>query len=100
MQIAGSRCSICKEPVILATEGKLCVHCAFAVHLHCEPNSKCSTCGNSFHHFQPQTDPFWNACDPREKHRAPASGLCSPPSLLYWLVSSYFISGHSPDAES
>lgn len=76
MQIAGSQCRSCNQPIVLGTEGKSCGPCAAAVHLHCEPAANCPVCGQPFdHHERPVADPLWSAYDPREKRSSNSVGL-------------------------
>ena len=41
MQIAGTQ-SVCKQNIVLATEGKFCSRCGRVLHSECEPKETCS----------------------------------------------------------
>ena len=74
MQIAGSKCGVCKQNVVLATEGKFCDHCGIVVHRDCHTKETCELCGCAFQEFErPNIDPIQDAILPRAL-RAPKSG--------------------------
>ena len=75
MQIAGSKCRICNDPVVLAFEGKFCRGCGTVTHLQCEPAPNCSSCGRQFEYYRPQRpDVSSMAYDPRERRSSNSVG--------------------------
>src|SRR3954463_8646980 len=54
MQIAGLKCGICKQALLLATEGTWCARCKTAVHNDClgTHNGMCPECRQKLDHPQ------------------------------------------------
>ena len=66
MQIAGSACKICERNIVLALDGKFCLHCSAVVHRACDPRAKCHVCGQAFQGYErPSVDPIREAIVPR-----------------------------------
>ena len=65
-QIAGNRCSVCSQNIVLSSEGKGCAHCQTFVHATCEPRETCGVCGQPYlFQKRPQFDPVSDAVLPR-----------------------------------
>jgi hypothetical protein len=66
VQIAGKRCKICGEDIVLSAEGKRCAQCGTFVHLACEPADECGVCGRNYTPDErPKADPLSEAILPR-----------------------------------
>ena len=75
MQIAGNKCKICARNIILAHEGKACVHCGTFVHVTCERRATCDVCGQPFQQYKPPApDPLREAILPRALRPAKGGG--------------------------
>jgi hypothetical protein len=65
MEIAGSRCKVCKRTIVFADEGKYCVRCGTVVHLACESRAQCAVCGQPCELYEPpKADPMSQAIIP------------------------------------
>ncbi len=65
MQIAGTLCKVCGRNIVLSSEGKFCPRCETAVHLTCEPQDSCATCGQPYQADKaPEADPLRDAVLP------------------------------------
>jgi hypothetical protein len=65
MQIAGTKCKVCGQNIILSSEGKFCTTCGSAVHLTCDPNATCGICGKAYELYErPQSDALRDALLP------------------------------------
>jgi|SRR5579859_1248940 len=66
LQIAGMDCNVCRQSIVIATEGKFCPHCQAAVHIACEPRDTCCVCGQAYRYQErPKVDPLTEAIVPR-----------------------------------
>ena len=64
MQIAGTTCKVCGGKIVLSGEGKFC-GCEAAVHLMCDPQGSCATCGQQYQADKVlDTDPLRDAVLP------------------------------------
>ena len=69
MQLAGSNCRQCHQPILLATDAKSCDTCQIAVHLACDPAQNCPVCHHPFQKYHPpKRDPRSESYDPRQKN--------------------------------
>jgi hypothetical protein len=53
MQIAGSKCKVCQQNIVLSTEGKSCGNCLTVVHNQCDPQPDCPVCGHPYQAYNP-----------------------------------------------
>jgi hypothetical protein len=75
MQIAGNRCKVCQEKIILSREGKACVQCGTVVHLECESRNQCDACGQRYQNYElPSADPLSEAIIPSALRPAKGGG--------------------------
>ena len=94
MQIAGTPCRICVEPIVLASEGKRCASCDYTVHLECQPAELCPFCSKPLlREERPARDRFSDAYDPRESRSGRAVGplLMLLAAGLFFLLMIYLI---------
>jgi hypothetical protein len=100
MQIAGRKCRICGRNIVFAKDGKYCAHCETFVHLACEPQAKCSNCGQSFQQYEPPAaDPLSEALIPpvlRSRSGGPMFAIVVALFLFLvgLLICYVFLSGH------
>jgi hypothetical protein len=65
MQIAGIACKVCKQNIILSSEGKFCRSCRTTVNFTCEPQDSCAVCGQAYEVDKgPEADPLRDAALP------------------------------------
>ncbi len=53
MQIAGQKCEVCGEAIVLASEGQYCERCRTCTHLKCSANRKCGICSSAYSRHAP-----------------------------------------------
>ena len=102
MQIAGSKCRICEDNIILSNEGKWCARCGTVVHRDCEPRTKCDICGEPYQAYErPAADPLTDAIAPRALRPAGSGGpalaailtvVLAGGGLLLWRAIQYALS--------
>jgi hypothetical protein len=65
MQIAGNKCRVCHQNIVLSVEGKCCVRCGTFSHIACAPADKCDACGEALEGYEPpRADPMRQAVLP------------------------------------
>ena len=74
MEICGSTCRQCKKPIVLASDGKICLSCEETTHLDCDSSEYCKTCGSKFRRFERSKADPREGFDPREKRSADSVG--------------------------
>ena len=91
MQIAGSHCHTCDQPIVLATDGKFCRSCGKFAHLDCEQSVSCPACGNLFDYYHPsKRDIVVEAFDPREKRSFNSVGPMLTALLAFLMLLLWF----------
>ena len=66
VQIAGNKCKVCQQNLVLSTEGKFCKKCEVVVHVKCDSQPDCPVCGQPYSAYEPcKGDPAVEAFVPR-----------------------------------
>jgi hypothetical protein len=102
MQIAGSKCKVCKRNIVLSNEGKCCVRCGIVVHSACEPQARCAVCDEPYQAYErPGVDPLNEAILPRALRLARSGGptlaivltiVLAGLALLFWCAIQFALS--------
>ena len=75
IQIAGSKCETCKQPIVLSSEEKGCARCSTFYHRACQAKTNCEVCGELYHEYlPPKTDPLENAITPKAQRTGQSAG--------------------------
>jgi hypothetical protein len=75
MQIAGSKCKVCGQKIVLSREGKFCPECNTYAHLVCEARDNCDICGRPLQNYErPEADPTRDAILPRALRPSKSGG--------------------------
>src|ERR1039458_2897285 len=94
MQIAGSKCKVCERNIVFANDGKFCAHCGTVMHLACEPQTKCSGCGQLFQQYEPSSvDPMRDALIPqvlRSRSGGPVFAIVAAVFMLIVVLLIYY----------